>query len=130
MAAGILMAQRADACNCKPARSISDSLRMVDAGASSESQAPSVPQGRPLDLSFRLRLSALRAIRRQLKGQLEAVQGGSPDDDEELASKAAPGSGTYMALVGFMPPAALHLAFSKHVRKPQITVRPPCSTTP
>lgn len=30
-------------------------------------------------------------------------QGGSPDDDMELASKAAPGSGTYMALVGSCP---------------------------
>ncbi len=57
-------------------------------------------QGRQLDCSFQLRLEALKAVRQQLKRKLADIQGGSPDADLELASKQAPGSATYMALVG------------------------------
>ena len=80
---------------------------MLNAEASFGSQAPSAAQGRQLDLSFRLRLVALGAVRNRLKRQLREVQGASPEADLELASKEAPGSGAYMALVGFTSPAAV-----------------------
>ena len=44
-------------------------------------------------------------MRQQLQRKLVDIQGGSPDADLELASKQAPGSGTYMALVGASPAA-------------------------
>ena len=78
---------------------LAQAFSILSVGARSGGKVP-LTQGRQLDCSFQLRLEALKAVRQQLKRKLADIQGGSPDADLELASKQAPGSATYMALVG------------------------------
>ena len=72
-------------------------------GCSLAAQMPPAQEGRHLDCSFALRLSALKAVRQQLRRKLADIQGSSPDADLALASEQAPGSCAYMALVGSAP---------------------------
>ena len=72
-------------------------------GCSSANQTPPAQEGRHLDCGFSLRLSALKAVRQQLRRKLADVEGNSPDADLVLASEEAPGSSAHMALVGSAP---------------------------
>ena len=76
-------------------------------GCCSANQTPPAQEGRHLDCSFALRLSALKAVRQQLRRKLADVEGSSPDADLALASLQAPGSSAYMALVGSAPDYSL-----------------------
>ena len=76
-------------------------------GCRSATQTPAAQEGRRLDCSFPLRLSALKAVRQQLRRKLADIEGSSPDADLALASEQAPGSSAYMALVGSAPKSSL-----------------------
>ena len=75
-------------------------------GCSSGHQTSPAQEGKHLDCSFSLRLSALKAVRQQLRRKLADIEGSSPDADMALACEQAPGSCAHMALVGSAPTAS------------------------
>lgn len=81
------------------------------AAAAAPARGPAARSGLQLDCPVTVHLQALLAVKQQLEGKMGRLQGGSFQEDMELAAAAPVGSATHMALVCLCAPICSPLLF-------------------
>ncbi|BDA40695.1 probable actin-histidine N-methyltransferase at N-terminal half [Coccomyxa sp. Obi] len=87
------------------------------AAAAAPARGPSARSGLQLDCPVAVHMQALLAVKQQLEGKMGRLQGGSFQEDMELAAAAPVGSATHMALVHISAPLGLLLLFPDKIAR-------------